>query len=88
MIHQNSAETFLSEDIVAAAPAFVLVGDVRPNDGVVEDGHANRMFDLRGVAGSLRVVGGLGTCVGALLVEARGCFAQGFVGGPLEVVGC
>lgn len=31
-------------------------------------------------------MGGLGTGVGALLVEIRGCFAQSLVGRPLQVV--
>lgn len=33
-------------------------------------------------------MGRLGTGVGALFVEARGCFAQGLFGRPLEIVGC
>jgi hypothetical protein len=36
LIYQNSTHTLLPENVIAAAAAFVLVGDVWPDNGVVE----------------------------------------------------
>ena len=47
LIRQNSTRTLLPEKVFAtAAAAFVFVGDVGLDDGVVHDGHADRIFDL------------------------------------------
>ena len=37
LIHQNSTHALEPENVLAAAAAFVLVGDVWPDDGVVEN---------------------------------------------------